>query len=102
MIDYRGYGKSTGTISSESEMHDDAEAVYQQVLRLYSERDIVLYGRSTGTGFVARLAANHSPRMLILETPWRKESGIQMVIFLKPERRSTEDHPGWQILHSKK
>lgn len=70
MVDYRGYGQSTGTISSEAQLLADANAVYAWVLDRYPETQIVLYGSSLGTSFASWLAANHQPRLLILESPF--------------------------------
>ncbi len=67
--DYRGYGKSTGK-RSQSLMLKDAQMVYDYAKNLQSENNIVVYGRSLGTGFSTYLAANNSPSKLILETPY--------------------------------
>jgi alpha-beta hydrolase superfamily lysophospholipase len=68
--DYRGYGKSTGAITSEQELHDDMAAVYRYVQELYPEDQITIYGQSMGSGFAARLAADNRPVRLILESPY--------------------------------
>jgi len=68
--DYRGYGKSTGRIASEQMLHDDAAVAYQYLLVRYPEDQIVVYGRSIGSGIATYLAKSHRPRMLILETPY--------------------------------
>lgn len=70
MADYRGYGLSTGAISSEAQLLADAAAVYAWVMERYPETQIVLYGSSLGSGFASWLAANHQPRLLILESPY--------------------------------
>ncbi|MEZ4736647.1 MAG: alpha/beta fold hydrolase [Caldilineaceae bacterium] len=68
--DYRGYGKSTGTITNEQELHDDMAAVYHYVQELYPESQITIYGQSMGSGFAAKLAAEKQPARLILESPY--------------------------------
>lgn len=68
--DYRGYGKSTGAITSEQDLHADMAAVYRYVQELYPEDQITIYGQSMGTGFAARLAADNRPARLILESPY--------------------------------
>ena len=68
--DYRGYGKSTGQITNEADLHADMEVVYQNVLSEYPEDDVSIYGQSLGTGLSVSLAANHSPKRLILESPY--------------------------------
>lgn len=69
VMDYRGYGKSTGE-RSEEKLYSDAQLFYDFALDSYSEKDIVLYGRSLGSGIAAYLAAHNRPRKLILETPY--------------------------------
>jgi uncharacterized protein len=70
MPDYRGYGKSTGRIMSEQMLHDDAAVAYRYLLERYPEEQIVVYGRSIGSGVATYLAKSRRPRMLILETPY--------------------------------
>jgi hypothetical protein len=70
MPDYRGYGKSTGTITGEQVLHHDAARAYTYLQQHYGEQQIVVYGRSIGTGLAVYLARSHHPRMLILETPY--------------------------------
>lgn len=70
IVDYRGYGKSTGTITSERVLHQDAAAMYAYLLHQYPERQIVVYGRSIGTGLAVYLATSRHPKLLILETPY--------------------------------
>jgi hypothetical protein len=68
--DYRGYGKSTGTLAGEETLHTDALVAYTYLRQHFPEERIILYGRSLGSGIAARLAAEQSPSMLILETPY--------------------------------
>jgi len=68
IFDYR-FGKSTGKIKSEANLHNDARFIYEQLLKETPEKDIIIYGRSIGTGIATKLAAENSPKMLILETP---------------------------------
>ena len=73
IIDYRGYGKSTGTIKSEEQLFDDAQHVYLYIQQKFGDRyknNIVIYGRSIGTGIASRLAQKFPPKLLILETPY--------------------------------
>ena len=70
IIDYRGYGKSTGTIRSEKDLYQDAEALYQTATQRYNDKEIIIYGRSIGSGVGAYLAKKYPPKMLILETPY--------------------------------
>ena len=70
IFDYRGYGKSTGKIASEQQLLDDAETAHEYVAKLYPSQNIVIYGRSLGTGIASQIALRHPAKMLILETPY--------------------------------
>ncbi|MGD9100972.1 MAG: alpha/beta hydrolase [Anaerolineae bacterium] len=70
ILDYRGYGKSTGRITRERVLHEDVALAYAYLQRRYAEEEIVVYGRSLGSGLAAYLARSNRPRMLILETPY--------------------------------
>ncbi len=69
MPDHRGYGKSKGRLS-EPAFHADAQLWYNTLLDRWKEQDIVIYGRSLGSGMATPLAAANEPRMLLLETPF--------------------------------
>lgn len=69
LVDYRTYGKSTGEMSEQA-LNNDAQLFYDYVLKEYAENEIVLYGRSFGTGIVSGLAAKNNPCRLILESPF--------------------------------
>ena len=69
LIDYRTYGKSTGTMS-ETALNDDAQLFYDYALNIYDENEIVLYGRSFGSGIATRLASKNNPCRLVLESPF--------------------------------
>jgi len=68
--DYRGFGKSTGSISNEKQMLDDGLAVYGYLKKSCPEERIIVYGRSIGTGVATFVARSGKPRMLILESPF--------------------------------
>lgn len=70
VLDYRGYGKSGGNISSESQFYADVQAAYDQLKTRYSEDRMIVAGYSIGTGAAARLAAENHPRLLILQAPY--------------------------------
>ena len=40
MMDYRGFGKSTGRIESEAQLHADVEAVWQSVALRYAGKRV--------------------------------------------------------------
>ncbi|SHI88691.1 alpha/beta hydrolase [Pseudozobellia thermophila] len=69
LVDYRTYGKSSGELSEEA-LYSDAEKFYDYALEHYDENNIILYGRSFGTGVATWLASEHHPGRLILESPF--------------------------------
>lgn len=69
MVDYRGFGKSTGRRSQKA-IKRDLQEVYNKIKELTTEDRIILYGRSLGSGFAAKLASMNNPRMLILDAPY--------------------------------
>ena len=70
IIDYRGYGKSTGTFSEEG-FYKDALAAYQFLIQSgYQPNQIIVYGRSLGTGIAMQLAVTQKTGALILESPY--------------------------------
>ena len=70
MLDYRGYGKSNGDISGQQQLFSDVQTVYEQLMKKYSENKIIILGYSMGTGLAAKLAADNSPKLLILQAPY--------------------------------
>jgi len=69
MVDYRGFGKSTGK-RSERDIKNDLQFVYDTLAVQYHEHHILVYGRSIGSGFAAKLAADNKPRYLIIDSPY--------------------------------
>ncbi len=69
LVDYRGFGKSTGK-RSEKDMLNDMQFVYESLMKKHAENHILVYGRSLGSGFAAKIAADNSPRYLILDAPY--------------------------------
>ncbi|WP_115462204.1 alpha/beta hydrolase [Winogradskyella aurantiaca] len=69
MVDYRGFGKSTGKRSQKA-IKRDLQVIYNKLKELVPEDQIVLYGRSLGSGFAAKLASMNHPKMLILDAPY--------------------------------
>ncbi|SPE19945.1 Hydrolase with alpha/beta fold [Burkholderiales bacterium] len=70
MIDYRGYGKSSGRIRSEAQLHGDVAAAWEQVAPLYQGRRKVIFGRSLGTALAAGLAARVRPDLTVLASAY--------------------------------
>lgn len=71
ITDYRGYGKNSGSISEES-MNSDAELWLSYLLNEIKipRNEIVIYGRSIGTGVAIDLVSKNPDLNLFLETPF--------------------------------
>jgi pimeloyl-ACP methyl ester carboxylesterase len=68
MMDYPGFGKSTG-VFSEQKLYDYALVCYKLARSRWRPSQIIIYGRSFGTGIAAELADIRDCRRLILECP---------------------------------
>lgn len=69
MIDYPTFGKSTGELS-EVNLEEMALQLYKLARARYQPEQIILYGKSMGTGIAAQLASIRDCKQLILETPY--------------------------------
>lgn len=83
IIDYRGYGESTGK-PSEKGLYLDGEAAWDYLVdeRGIAPERIVLFGRSLGAVVASRVAGAHSPGGLIIESGFT--SGADMAARLYP------------------
>lgn len=70
LLDYRGYGKSSGQIDSEAQFHADVRAAWDAIAPAYAGRPRVVYGRSLGTGLAVELAREVAPDLLVLVSPY--------------------------------
>ncbi len=70
MPDYRGYGKSQGTINNEKQFYTDIQTVYDSLKTKYAEKNIIVLGYSIGTAAATKLASANHPRLLILQAPY--------------------------------
>lgn len=61
LIDYRGYGLSSGPFPNEKRVYADSEAAWQYLIqqRQISAESIVIYGHSLGGAIALNLAAQH-------------------------------------------
>jgi len=75
MVDYRGFGKSTGRRTQKA-VKRDMQVVYNKIKEKVSEKYIILYGRSLGSGFATKLASMNNPKMLILDAPYYSLSKV--------------------------
>ncbi len=81
MLDYRGYGKSTGQVESEAQLRADVRTVWATVAPQYTGRKVVVYGRSLGSGLAAGLsaemgAAQRAPDLTVLVSPYTSMAAL--------------------------
>jgi pimeloyl-ACP methyl ester carboxylesterase len=69
MPDYPGFGRSTGEMNIEV-LQKLSIQLYKMARAKYAPGQIVIYGKSLGTGIAAYLASERDCRHLILETPY--------------------------------
>lgn len=76
MLDYRGYGKSTGRIESQAQLEADVRAAWAAVAPAYAGSMRVIAGRSLGTSLAASLAAEVQPEHLVLISPYESMAAL--------------------------
>lgn len=71
IFDYRGFGKSSGSPNEEG-TYADAEAIWHYLIseKKYAASEIIVFGRSLGSGIASWLARQHTPSALILESSY--------------------------------
>ena len=70
ILDYRGYGKSEGSISGQEQLFQDVQTVYDELTNKYNEDSIIVLGYSIGTGLASKIACTNNPKLLILQAPF--------------------------------
>lgn len=69
MIDYRGYGKSGGSIQNETDLYKDADATYRYILEKgIDPKNIIIWGQSLGGAIAIHLAQNKNISATIIES----------------------------------
>ncbi len=70
LMDYRGYGRSDGSVTDERSLDADGEAAYDYLLgqRGVTPEKLVLYGQSLGTTVVIDLASRRPCGALVVES----------------------------------
>jgi len=76
ILDYRGYGKSEGSINGERQFFQDIQTVYDHLKAKYSENEIIVLGYSIGSGAAAKIASTNNPKLLILQAPYYNLSDL--------------------------
>ncbi len=84
IFDYRGYGKSAGSLSDLSEeatYHDaDGALTYLAGRQDLAQTQLVYFGRSLGAAIAVEMARRHAPAGLILETPFTSIKDMARVV----------------------
>lgn len=72
VVDYRGYGKSDGSIDGEEQLHADVEKVWSWLTERYEPGQITVVGYSLGAPLASRIAcrADSPPEHLVLMAPF--------------------------------
>jgi uncharacterized protein len=74
MLEYRGFGKSTGSPNEEN-LYADASTLLQWAQTNVPHSRLIIYGRSLGSAVATHLATEVTPALLILETPFDEIKG---------------------------
>lgn len=94
MVDYRGFGKSTGE-PSEQNLYEDGERVWSWARQNFNPEKMVVYGRSLGSAVASHVAARVNPHLLVLETPFDQlQQGLSAILLPFPlkYRFSNKEH----------
>ena len=78
LMNYRGYGGSTGS-PTETALYADALALYDQVSTLH--KSISIIGRSLGSGVATYLGANREVKQLALVTPYDSVANVAQAAY---------------------
>ncbi len=86
MLDYRGFGKSTGQIDSEAQLRSDVRTAWDQIAPHYVGKKRVIYGRSLGSWLAAGLSADLEvaktpPDLTVLVSPYSSMSTLTAQIY---------------------
>lgn len=80
ILDYRGYGKSSGT-PTEKGLYLDSDAAFTYLLGMgYQADQIIVHGESLGTAVAVDLASRHPCAGLILEAPFTSAGDVAATV----------------------
>ena len=99
MPDYPGYGKSTGKLTEEV-LYAYTLQLYKLARKNYDSNQIIIFGKSMGTGLATYLGARVECRRVILETPYYSLSSVASHFFpIYPMEMMTRVKiPSWEYL----
>ena len=100
VLDYRGYGKSTG-IPTEDGLLCDAEKLIEYLQQNHEYNKLIYFGRSLGSGVAAWLTERYCPDGLILETPYYSLENLITSYYplYSVESDQRISFPTWQYLN---
>lgn len=95
LMNYRGYGGSTGT-PTEQAIHQDAQALFDWVHARHEQ--VVVMGRSLGSGVAIRLASERPAARLVLITPYSSivELGARQFPFFPVRWLARDKFESWR------
>lgn len=70
ILDYPGYGKSTGEIHNEADLLTSIQTAFDTIKVNYSKQPIIIMGYSIGTGLATWLASKNNCNKLVLFAPY--------------------------------
>lgn len=76
MLDYRGYGKSSGRIDSQAQLESDVRAAWAGIAPRYAGLHRVILGRSLGSALASGLAAELQPELTVLVSPYESMAAL--------------------------
>lgn len=76
MLDYRGYGKSSGRIDSQAQLEADVRAAWASIAPRYAGKQRVFVGRSLGSALAAGLAVEVQPELTVLVSPYESMAAL--------------------------
>ena len=81
MLDYRGYGKSSGSVESQAQLEADVRAAWDAVAPRYAGLRRVVFGRSLGSGLAAILSAEVQPEQTVLVSAYESLQALSAEIY---------------------
>jgi alpha-beta hydrolase superfamily lysophospholipase len=76
MLDYRGYGKSSGRVHSQVQLEADVRAAWARIAPRYAGSKRVFIGQSLGSALAAGLAAEVQPELTVLVSPYESMAAL--------------------------
>lgn len=83
-MDYRGYGLSQGN-ATEKNSYEDSQTIYDEAIKSgYQADNLIILGRSVGSGIATELALKNKAKALILISPFASAFRVMTKIPLLP------------------